>query len=154
MATRVRAIVIASTHVSRASVGAARAVIHSFAPLTAATVGRPTRSARRSPSARTITFTHAPVARIATAAAQASAASASTESYCSRLAWSFARWRRCSSVDVAHSPSSRLDIARNDRAIGSHYTAVEAQGAQVVHATRKSGADATAGLIALLWQLR
>ena len=36
--------------------------------------------------------------------------SASTDAYCSRLAWSFARWLRCSSgyIDFSHAPSSRL----------------------------------------------
>jgi hypothetical protein len=43
-------------------------------------------------------------------------ASASTATYCNHLAWSFARWRRCSSVEyVEYSPSSRLAIARNPR---------------------------------------
>ena len=42
--------------------------------------------------------------------------SALTEAYRYHLAWSFARWRRCSSVEyVEYSPSSRLAIARNPR---------------------------------------
>src|ERR1019366_4429613 len=42
--------------------------------------------------------------------------SASTAAFCHHLAWPFARWRRCSSVEyVEYSPSSRLAIARNPR---------------------------------------
>ena len=55
--------------------------------------------------------------------------SASTAPYCSHLAWSFARWRRCSSVEyVEYSPFSRLAIARNPGAIWKHYVPVEALG--------------------------
>jgi hypothetical protein len=47
--------------------------------------------------------------------------------FCSHLAWSLARWRRCSSVEyVEYSPSSRLAITPNSGAICKHYVAVEA----------------------------